>query len=221
MAIKFIFPALTNNSAAATDCPLGITHSMQERILATTALLLVLCIGTLALFWHPEPPSPPLPRPGLPAGGDFVLETATGKVSLADFKGKSLLLFFGYTTCPDICPTGLITLTDALEQLEPDEKSRVAVLFVSVDPARDTPAHLAEFTAFFDPAIIGATASPGVIADLARRYDVVYHFAENGAVDHSADIFLINGKGRVVDKIAHGTPATTIATTLRQQLKAQ
>ena len=110
-----------------------------------------------------------------------MLETATGKVSLPDFKCKSLLLFFGYTTCPDICPTGLITLTDALEQLEPEEKSRVAVLFVSVDPARDTPAHLAEFTAFFDPAIIGATASPGVIADLARRYGVIYHFAENGA----------------------------------------
>lgn len=193
---------------------------MQERILATTALLLVLCIGTLALFWHPDPPSRPLPRPGLPAGGDFMLETASGKISLADFKGKTVLLFFGYTSCPDICPTGLITLADALSQLEPEEKARVATLFVSVDPARDTPSHLAEFTAFFDPSILGATASPGALADLAKRYGVIYHFAANGAVDHSADVFLINGDGRLVDKIAHGTAATAIAGALRQQLKA-
>lgn len=194
---------------------------MQEKILASTALLLVLCIGTLALFWHPEPPSRPLPRPGLPAGGDFVLQTAERKISLADFQGKPLLLFFGYTSCPDICPTGLITLADALNQLEPEEKAQVAVVFVSVDPARDTPAHLAEFTAFFDPAILGATASPGAIADLAKRYGVVYHFAENGAVDHSADIFLIDGEGKVADKLPHGSPAANIARALRQQLKAR
>lgn len=194
---------------------------MQEKILATTALILVLCIGTLALFWHPEPPSRPLPRPGLPSGGDFVLETSAGKVSLADFQDKPLLMFFGYTACPDICPTSLITLADALNQLEPEEKARVAVLFVSVDPARDTPTHLAEFTAFFDPSIVGATASPGVIADLAKRYGVIYNFAENGAVDHSADVFLINGEGKIVDKIAHGTASTAIASALRQQLKAQ
>lgn len=128
---------------------------MQERILAVVALLLALAIAALALLWHPQPAPRELPRPGLPAGGDFVLDSAAGKLALADLRGKVVALAFGYTACPDICPTTLLTLADVIAQLEPGERERAAFLFVSVDPARDTPQHLASYTAFFNPAIAG------------------------------------------------------------------
>lgn len=199
---------------------------MQERILAVIALLLALSVAALALWWHPEPPVREVPRPGLPAGGDFVLATASGKVALTDFRGRLLVLSFGYTACPDICPTTLAGIADAFAQLEPDELKRSASLFVSVDPQRDTPQHLQQYVQFFNPAFIGATGEPAVLADIARRYGVFYNRPDTGgsddnyAIDHSADIYLIDGNGRITDKIAHGTTSTAIAQAIRKQLQA-
>lgn len=197
---------------------------MQERILAVVALLLALAIAALALLWHPQQAPRELPRPGLPAGGDFVLDSAAGKLALADLRGKVVALAFGYTACPDICPTTLLTLADVIAQLEPGERERAAFLFVSVDPARDTPQHLASYTAFFNPAIAGATADPATLAEIAGRYGVIYSRPEGGgdnyAVDHSADLYLIGTDGRIADKIAHGTPSTVIAGAIRKHLQA-
>jgi protein SCO1/2 len=90
-----------------------------------------------------------------PQGGDFTLSSSAGRVSLTDFRGKVVLIYFGYTWCPDICPLNLSCLSLALDGLTPREREQVQVLFVSVDPDRDTPQRLHRYTAHFAPDILG------------------------------------------------------------------
>jgi protein SCO1/2 len=197
---------------------------MSERILMTIAALLAALVLGLAFFWQPELPERPLPRAALPEGGDFTLQSAGGPVSLKDFRGKVVLVYFGYTYCPDICPTSLAATSDGLRQLTPEELARVAMIFVSVDPKRDTPARLKEYAEFFHPAIVGATGTPEEIAAIARRYGVFYaeqkvETAGDGyVVDHSADTYVISTAGQLVGKIAHATPPDQVVETIRKHL---
>lgn len=197
---------------------------MSDKLLSAVAVLLAALIAGLGLFWHPEAPARPLPVLALPAGGDFTLQSAGGPVALADFRGKVVLIDFGYTYCPDICPTALAATAEAIEQLEPDERARFAALFVSIDPQRDTPARLREYTAFFHPAIVGVTGTPAEIADVARRYGVSYAIQKAATagggyvVDHSADTYLVGPDGRLAGRIAHATPPEQVAAAIRQSL---
>ncbi|KAF4533653.1 hypothetical protein B566_EDAN005702 [Ephemera danica] len=197
---------------------------MSERSLAwVVALLTALVIG-LALFWQPDLPERPLPKASGSVGGDFVLQSAGGPVALSDFRGKLVLVYFGYTYCPDICPTSLAATSEALRLLNPDELTQVAMIFVSVDPKRDTVARLKEYAEFFHPAIIGATGTPEVVAELAGRYGVFYaeqtvETAGDGyVVDHSSDTYVIDPAGRLVGRIAHATPPDQVVVAIRQYL---
>jgi len=169
-------------------------------------------------------PERPLPKPALPEGGDFTLQSADGPVSLKDFRGKLVLVYFGYTYCPDICPTSLAATAEGLKQLTPEELARVAMIFVSVDPKRDTPARLKEYVNFFHPAMVGVTGAPEEIAAIAKRYGVFYaeqkvETAGDGyVVDHSADTYIISTAGQLVGKIAHATPPEQVAETIRKYL---
>ena len=197
---------------------------MSERILMTIAGLLAALVLGLAFFWQPELPERPLPRAALPEGGDFTLQSADGPVSLKDFRGKVVLVYFGYTYCPDICPTSLAATSEGLKQLTPEELARVAMIFVSVDPKRDTPARLKEYVNFFHPAIVGVTGAPEEIAAIAKRYGVFYaeqkvETAGDGyVVDHSADTYVISTAGQLVGKIAHATPPEQVVETIRKHL---
>lgn len=197
---------------------------MQERILGFVAVALALLIAGLALFWQPDMPERPLPRAPIVEGGDFTLQSATGPLSLKDYRGKLVLLYFGYTYCPDVCPTSLAATSEGLKQLTPDEQAKVAMIFVSVDPKRDTPARLKEYVEFFHPAIAGVTASAEVIAEVAKRYGVFYaeqKVATAGGgyvVDHSSDTFIIAPDGKVVGKIAHATPPDQVVVAVRKHL---
>ena len=197
---------------------------MSERILMTIAGLLAALVLGLAIFWQPELPERPLPKPALPEGGDFTLQSADGPVSLKDFRGKVVLVYFGYTYCPDICPTSLAATAEGLKQLTPEELVRVAMIFVSVDPKRDTPARLKEYVNFFHPAIVGVTGAPEEIAAIAKRYGVFYaeqkvETAGDGyVVDHSADTYIISTAGQLVGKIAHATPPEQVVETIRKHL---
>lgn len=197
---------------------------IQERFLAVTAAVLGLVIAGLALFWHPAPPERPLPRAALAKGGDFTLQSAAGPVSLSDFRGKLVLLYFGYTYCPDICPTALAATAEGLKQLTPDELASVATIFISVDPERDTPSRLKEYAEFFHPAILGVTGTSDMLADIAQRYGVFYtrqNVATAGdgyVVDHTSDTYVINATGTVVGKIAHATPPDQVAEAIRKYL---
>ena len=197
---------------------------MSERILMTIAGLLAALVLGLAFFWQPELPERPLPRAALAEGGDFTLQSADGPVSLKDFRGKVVLVYFGYTYCPDICPTSLAATSEGLKQLTPEELARVAMILVSVDPKRDTPARLKEYVNFFHPAIVGVTGTPEEIAGIAKRYGVFYaeqkvETAGGGyVVDHSADTFVISPDGRLVGKIAHATPPDQVVEAIRKFL---
>ncbi|WP_294947579.1 SCO family protein [Sulfurivirga sp.] len=155
-----------------------------------------------------------------PTGGDFTLQSSKGPVSLHDFRGKVVLLYFGYTYCPDICPTSLGNLSAAWRMLPPDLRDQVQILFVSVDPKRDTPERLQQYADFFNARIIGLTADKATIDDVVRRYGAVYKIVPvkesrvGYLVDHSAFAYVIDRNGRLVTQIPHGTPPKEIVRTL-------
>lgn len=168
----------------------------------------------------------PVVNPNLQIGGAFTLTDHHGKtVSDADYRGRYLLIFFGYTFCPDVCPTELQTVAVALDSLG-EAARQVQPLFISVDPQRDTPSHLATFVSQFHPQIVGLTGTPEQIAAVARAYRAYYAKApgsdpEHYLMDHSAFLYLMAPDGRFLTVFRNGTPPETLAADLRQRLAAQ
>jgi len=205
--------------------PMKIAEKTQERWLAALAVLLAAALAWFAFGWHPELPETPLPRAAAPAGGDFVLQSAAGPVDLRSFRGRLTLIYFGYTFCPDVCPTSLAATSEGLKRLTPDEAARVAMLFVSVDPERDTPARLKEYAEFFHPGMVGVTGQPDELAAIARRYGAFYArqavatAGEGYVVDHTSDTYVVGPDGRLLGKIGHATPPDEVVTILRNYLK--
>ncbi len=197
---------------------------MSQRILIAIVIALAALVTGLAVFWQPTLTESTLTRPSGAPGGDFTLQSADGPVSLAAYRGKVVLVYFGYTYCPDICPTSLAATAEGLKQLKPEELARVATLFISVDPERDTPARLKEYAAFFHPSILGMTGTPEAVAEVARRYGVFYarqkvDTAGGGyVVDHSADTYVVAPDGRLAGKIAHATPPDQVVAEIRKYL---
>lgn len=158
-----------------------------------------------------------------PSGGDFTLTSADGPVSLKDFRGQVVVFYFGYASCPDACPTTLGATSQALGTLSAAELARVQPIFISIDPARDAPAALKEYAAFFHPKMLGLTGSNGDIAELARRYGVYYRRQESNSasgytVDHSSSLYVINGAGQIDSLLPHGTTPAQIASALRSAM---
>ena len=121
--------------------------------------------------------------------------------TLADFKGKAVVLFFGYTHCPDVCPTTMAELSQALQQLGPDA-SRVQVLFVTVDPARDTPAVLGQYVAAFNPSFIGLRPDDAGLAKIAKDFHVYYakvpgKTPDAYTMDHTAASYVFDPSGQL------------------------
>lgn len=154
--------------------------------------------------------------------GDFILQSANGKVALADYRGKVVVLYFGYTFCPDVCPTSLGILSLALGELTAEELDNVQPLFISVDPERDTVERLKTYAEAFHPRIIGITGSSLEIASVAQEYGVLYMKVEmpgsalGYAVDHSSQYYVLNRDGTFNQKINHGTDPKEVAAVLRQ-----
>ena len=158
-----------------------------------------------------------------PQGGDFTLHSVTGPVSLEQFRGKVAVLYFGYTWCPDICPTSLAMISAALRQLTPAELASVQTMFISVDPKRDTLERLASYAQYFHPTILGVTGTPEEVATVAKLYGAGYRKVEqdsatNYVVDHTADIYVIDQQGKLFRTLPHGTPPAEILAVLRELL---
>jgi protein SCO1/2 len=158
-------------------------------------------------------------------GGPFSLIDQDGRrVTEKDFLGKYILVFFGYTYCPDICPTELQVMSAALDQMGP-EAGRIQPIFVSIDPARDTPEVLKAYVANFGPRLIGLTGSPEEVAAIAKAYRVYYAKAGNGStatdylMDHSSIIYLMGPDGRFVKHMPYTTDAAKLATELKETLR--
>lgn len=156
-------------------------------------------------------------------GGGFTLQSADGPVALADLRGKVVLIYFGYASCPDVCPTSLALTAQGLALLEPEELRRVRVLFVSLDPARDTPQKLKKYAAHFHSGITGVTGTPEAIADVAKRYGAAFRIqkvesAVGYVVDHSSFTSVVAPDGRLVEQLPHGALPAEIATVVRRTL---
>jgi len=163
---------------------------------------------------HPRGPT------ALGIGGPFALIDQDGRaVTDATYRGKWLLVYFGYTYCPDACPTALNDMAAALDDLGP-RRAHVQPLLITIDPERDTPAVLKDYTAAFQAGIVGLTGSAAQIAQAAKAYGV-YYKREGGTgrdylMAHSSVIYLMDPAGHFVANFSHETPPETIAAKLRE-----
>lgn len=157
-------------------------------------------------------------------GGPFTLTDQSGRtVTDADFRGRFMLVYFGYTFCPDVCPTSLGVMAAALDKLSPDERERLAPIFVSVDPERDTPEVLKDYVAAFHPQLTGMTGTSEQLAPVMKSYKVYAAKVKNDdpqayTVDHSSIIYLMGPDGRFLAHFPHGTTADALAEGLRKYL---
>ncbi len=161
---------------------------------------------------------------GLVAPLEFHMTDQDGApVSAASYRGDVVMLYFGYTHCLDACPTTLATLADAIGQLGAQGK-RVRVLFVTVDPRRDSEPVLKRYVSNFGPQFVGLRGTRAQLTDMIKRYRVSYHYEKpdaNGAyeVDHSSAVFIFGGRGRARLLAQTGAPAAVLAADLRQLLE--
>jgi len=144
-------------------------------------------------------------------GGEFSLTSAEGPVALSDLTGKVVVLYFGFTNCPDVCPISLGKASAALKEMNPEQRSQVKVVLITLDPERDTANILADYTAFFGEEFIGLTGTAEQIADVTNRYKVVYQKVDTPessleyTVDHSSNTFVISKDGVVRFIVSNGS----------------
>jgi protein SCO1 len=195
----------------------------------TTRLLLVLgafvagliiCFGVVVLVTGQA--GAPIRAQAAAIGGPFHLVDQDGRpVSDQDFRGKPLLVFFGYTHCPDVCPTTLFDVSEVLRRLGPDA-DRAAALFITVDPQRDTPATLKDYLSSFDPHLRGVTGSPDAIAAAAKAYRVYYKKVptegDDYTMDHTAVVYLMDKDGHFVAPFSLRRTPEAAADDLRRYL---
>ncbi len=196
------------------------TTPKSNRILyATMGLLLaILLVGAGGFMWLSNSRG----GGGLGIGGPFTLENGSGKqVTDKDFRGKYMLVYFGYTFCPDVCPTTLNAVADALDKLGP-AGAKIQPLFITVDPKRDTPEVVKQYTAAFSPRIEGLTGTPEEIAAVAKEYRVYFaehrtgHGPNDYSMDHSSVLYLMSPTGGFVAPVRADQSGDEIAANLRK-----
>ncbi len=163
---------------------------------------------------------------GTSYGRDFQLVDHNGKPrTLADYRGKAVVVFFGYTQCPDVCPTTLAELAEAMKRLGPDA-DRVQVLFVTVDPERDTPDLLSKYVPAFDPRFVGLYGDADATARTAKEFKIIYQKQPGQTpgtytMDHSAGTFVFDPNGKLRVYVGYGQGADVFAHDLRELLRNQ
>jgi len=194
------------------------------RAIAKAALLLLAVAFALAGCGPDTPQFKSSDVTGTAFGRDFALTDHTGKPrTLADFRGKAVVLFFGYTQCPDVCPTTLAALAEAMRQLGPDA-AKVQVLFVTVDPERDTSELLSSYVTAFNPSFIGLSGDADATARTAKEFKILYQkqpgrTPESYTVDHSAGTFIFDPQGRLRLYVGYGQGADVFVHDIRELLR--
>jgi protein SCO1/2 len=175
-------------------------------------------------FWREGRAPDPAALAGAAIGGPFELVDQTGAARRdAEFRGRYMLVYFGFTFCPDACPTALLAMADALDRIGPLAQ-RVQPVLISVDPERDTPAQLASYVAAVDERLIGLTGTNAQIAAAARAYRVFFRKVtppgmSDYLVDHTSLIYLMGPDGQFVAHFSHETPPERMAETLRRLVR--
>jgi protein SCO1/2 len=193
------------------------------RILVISAAVLAglfLCFGVVLVVSSRM--STPVAQQIAAVGGPFKLIDQNGKaVSDQDLKGRPFLVFFGFTHCPDVCPTTLFDVSEMLRALGPDA-DRTRALFITVDPERDTPAVMKDYLSSFDPHLSGLTGDPAAIATVAKAYRVYYKKVplDGGeyTMDHTAIVYLMDKEGRFVSPFSLKRGTEAAAADLRRYL---
>lgn len=188
-------------------------------------LLLAVCLGIVSI-------EPAVARDethtmasqsGVAKGGDFSLDSAAGPVDLKQFRGKVVVLYFGYTSCPDACPTSLSALGAVMQSFAPEESAKIQPIFITLDPARDDAQHMAEYGRFFYPTLLGLRGSDAKVAEVAKQYGVIYakqkvDSAANYVVDHSSFLYVIGADGKLLSSLPYGISPREISASLRAVL---
>src|SRR5271165_2409804 len=185
------------------------------RIAATMAAIAVLAIAATWLAWAPQASNRSL------IGGPFALQDGDGKtITDESMRGRPFLVYFGYTHCPDVCPTELASISDVLAKMG---GKAIPALFITVDPERDTPKVMQDYASSFDPHVIGLSGSPQSVGAVEKAYRV---FARKGAVqsdggysmDHSSIVYLMDKAGGFVEALNVERPPEEVAKELEKYL---
>ncbi len=187
--------------------------------------LIVIVVAIAAWVFVPMPTNHTQPTGQALIGGPFSLENQDGKpVTNKDFRGEYMLIYFGYTYCPDICPVDLQTMSTALDLLDEGTLARIQPIFITIDPERDTPEVMGEYISHFHPRLIGLTGTEAEINQAARAYRV-YRRKVPGKdpgeyqMDHSAITYLMGPKGRYITHFTSGATAREMAHKLELEVK--
>jgi cytochrome oxidase Cu insertion factor (SCO1/SenC/PrrC family) len=197
----------------------------QAFAIGAAVVLVLTAVGT-ATWFALTPASRSMAGGEALVGGPFTLTDQHGaEVTEQDFAGRYMLIYFGYTYCPDFCPMSLSTMTQALDLLPPEQAEQVVPIFITVDPGRDTVAQLAEYAPLFHPRLVALTGSPEATKAAALAYRV--YFAKAGdqdsdayLMDHSTFIYLMGPDGRYVRHFAHNAAPEEIAAAIEAAIAA-
>ena len=157
-------------------------------------------------------------------GGDFTLMAHSGEVSLSDYQGKAVVMYFGFLTCPEVCPSSMTTISTALNRLDVDKAAQTQAILVSVDPKRDTPEKLAEYAQFYHSSLIGLTGTKEQIDSVTNQYGAYYDFSEiesvtaDYGVEHSSRYYVIDRNGKLVTAMRHSTTPNELAAQIEELL---
>jgi protein SCO1 len=198
-------------------------NARSVRVLVVAAAFLaglVLCFGVILIVSGRV--SAPVAQQVAAIGGPFELTDQNGRtVTERDLKGRPFLVFFGFTRCPDICPTTLFEVSEIMRALGKDA-DRVGALFITVDPERDTPAALKDYLSSFDPHLAGLTGEPAAVAAVAKAYRVYFKkvpLDQGGyTMDHTAIVYLMDKDGRFVSPFNMKRTTEAAAADLRRYL---
>ena len=200
------------------------TNSITSRywLILVPVLFVLAMLSVLFLFNDTQESSENTPQ----MGGDFELQSASGPVSLTDYRGKVVIIYFGYTFCPDVCPTSLALLTLALDTLTDEELKQIQPIFISVDPERDTPERMKKYLTNFDPEIIGLTGSREELESVWSSYGVYEaklegESEENYLVDHSSRTYVIDAECNLLLTYLFGTENKVITEDVRHLVTRQ
>ncbi len=186
--------------------------SLKRGLLAVTMLALCASAGAAAINYG--------------KGGDFTLNAPDGPLSLSDLRGKIVLIFFGYTSCPDVCPTSLARINASFSAMDDKELERVQALFITLDPERDTADRLEKYTSYFHPKIIGLRDDVDAIDAVTSLYGVKYskdpmpESALGYSISHPTDILLLDAEGQIVEAVPHDARSKYLLARIRDLLNA-
>lgn len=190
-----------------------MTRLNQGLMLVVVALLVTLV--ALMLIRNSNAVSDRSPLVAPPPGGDFTLTMNDETFHLSDHVGQIVVLYFGYTYCPDVCPTSLAVVAQSMRQLPSDQQAAIVPVFVSVDPARDTPERLREYAEFFHPNVRGVTGTGQELQRAGAQYGVAWRFGDPDdagryAVDHSSNLYVIDRTGQLAHIVHHDQRPDTL-----------